>query len=101
MKKDRKFLFWIHSRLSFSSLISFVLFSGDAPIVAARDAAGLKYKMTDDFSVDTFKAFLTALDAGEIEPYIKSGKKQPLCPLSQVYKQGCGSGCFGSCSNPL
>jgi len=46
--------------------------SGDAPIVAARDAAGLKYKMTDDFSLDTFKAFLTALDAGEIEPYIKS-----------------------------
>jgi len=46
--------------------------SGDAPIVAARDAAGLKYKMTDDFSVDTFKAFLTALDAGDIEPYIKS-----------------------------
>jgi len=46
--------------------------SGDAPVIGARDAAGLKYKMTEDFSVDNFKAFLTALDAGTLEPWIKS-----------------------------
>ena len=75
--------FLILHKQSFIFLLLFKVlfyFSGDAPIVAARDAAGLKYKMTDDFSVDTFKAFLTALDAGEIEPYIKSGKKQPRLP---------------------
>lgn len=48
--------------------------SGDAPVIGARDAAGLKYKMTEDFSVDNFKAFLTTppTDAGTLEPWIKS-----------------------------
>jgi len=46
--------------------------SGDAPVVAARDAAGLKYKMEDEFSVDNLKAFLTKMQAGELEPYLKS-----------------------------
>merc|ERR1712198_540536 len=34
--------------------------------------AGLKYKMSEDFSVDNLKAFLTKMQAGELEPYLKS-----------------------------
>jgi len=46
--------------------------SGDAPVVAGKDAAGLKFKMEEEFSVDNFKAFLTKVQAGELEPYLKS-----------------------------
>merc|ERR1712228_534888 len=33
---------------------------------------GLKYKMTEEFSMETFKDFLTQLEAGNVEPWIKS-----------------------------
>jgi len=46
--------------------------SGDKPVVAARNGAGLKFKMSEEFSVDSFKAFMTKLQAGELEPYLKS-----------------------------
>ena len=46
--------------------------SGDKPVVAARDAKGLKYKMEEEFSVENFKTFLTLLEAGEVDPWIKS-----------------------------
>merc|ERR1719334_2826371 len=46
--------------------------SGDKPVVAARDAKGLKYKMTAEFDMDSFKDFLTQLEAGNVEPWIKS-----------------------------
>eukprot|EP00088_Acartia_fossae_P071285 TRINITY_DN9755_c0_g1_i3.p1 TRINITY_DN9755_c0_g1~~TRINITY_DN9755_c0_g1_i3.p1 ORF type:complete len:486 (-),score=166.12 TRINITY_DN9755_c0_g1_i3:853-2310(-) len=46
--------------------------SGSAPVVVARGPAGEKFKMTEEFSVDNLKAFLTAVQAGEVEPYMKS-----------------------------
>merc|ERR1711874_531456 len=46
--------------------------SGDKPVVAARDAKGLKYKMSAEFDMTTFKDFLTQLEAGNVEPWIKS-----------------------------
>jgi len=46
--------------------------SGSAPVVAARDAAGQKYKMEEEFNVDNFQSFLEALKGGELEPYLKS-----------------------------
>jgi len=45
--------------------------SGDKPVVTARDK-GLKYKMTEEFSMETLKDFLTQLEAGNVEPWIKS-----------------------------
>ena len=47
--------------------------SGDKPVVTARDK-GLKYKMTEEFSMETLKDFLTQLEAGNVEPWIKSGR---------------------------
>ena len=46
--------------------------SGDKPVVTAR-VKGLKYKMTEEFSMETLKDFLTQLEAGNVEPWIKSG----------------------------
>jgi protein disulfide isomerase family A protein 3 len=46
--------------------------TGDKPVVTAKDAQGQKFKMTADFSMDTFGEFLTQLAAGELEPYMKS-----------------------------
>merc|ERR550525_249277 len=45
--------------------------AGDKPVVTAR-VGGLKYKMTEEFSMETFKDFLTQLEAGNVEPWIKS-----------------------------
>merc|ERR1712198_36819 len=45
---------------------------GDKPVICARDAKSLKFVMAEDFSMDTLKAFLTNLKAGELEPYLKS-----------------------------
>jgi len=46
--------------------------SGSAPVIAARDASGQKFKMSEEFSVDNFHAFMTDLKAGDLEPYLKS-----------------------------
>jgi len=46
--------------------------SGDEPVVTARDASGQKYKMEDKFSMPAFTDFLTQLEAGNLEPYMKS-----------------------------
>jgi protein disulfide isomerase family A protein 3 len=45
---------------------------GDKPVVAAKDAKGQKYKMTEEFSMETLGAFLTDLAEGKLEPYMKS-----------------------------
>jgi len=45
--------------------------AGDKPVVTAR-VGGLKYKMTEEFSMETLKDFLTQLEAGNVEPWIKS-----------------------------
>lgn len=44
----------------------------DKPVVLARDAKNLKYKLTDEFSVDNLRNFATQLLDGELEPFIKS-----------------------------
>jgi len=46
--------------------------TGDKPVVVAKDAQGQKFKMTAEFSMDALGEFLTALAAGELEPYLKS-----------------------------
>lgn len=56
--------------------LGFEYVSGDKPIVAAKDAAGLKYRMAEvteakDF-MPSLKDFLTQLEAGNLEPYLKS-----------------------------
>merc|ERR1712045_896827 len=45
--------------------------AGDKPVITAR-MNGLKYKMTEEFSMETLKDFLTQLEAGNLEPWIKS-----------------------------
>lgn len=47
-------------------------FAGDKPVILARDAKSLKYKLTEEFSVDSLRNFVTQLLDGELEPYIKS-----------------------------
>jgi hypothetical protein len=42
-------------------------------VVTAKDAKGLKYKMSEEFTVEAFETFVTALKAGELEPFLKSG----------------------------
>lgn len=46
--------------------------SGDKPVICARNAKSQKFVMKEEFSMETFEAFLTKLKAGEIEPYLKS-----------------------------
>lgn len=45
---------------------------GDKPIVLARDANNKKFVFKDEFSMETFEAFLKNLQDGNIEPYLKS-----------------------------
>jgi len=56
--------------------LGFEYVSGDKPIVAAKDAAGLKYRMAEVTDAKDFmpnlKDFLTQLEAGNLEPYLKS-----------------------------
>ena len=60
--------------------------AGDKPVVTAR-MNGLKYKMTEEFSMDSLKDFLTQLEAGNVEPWIKSGSddRLPLLFLSSEH----------------
>jgi len=44
----------------------------DKPIVAAKTAEGKKFVMEAEFSMDNLKAFLQDLEAGKLEPYLKS-----------------------------
>lgn len=46
--------------------------AGDKPVICARNVKSEKFIMKEDFSMDTFEAFLTKLRAGELEPYLKS-----------------------------
>ncbi|XP_076246068.1 disulfide-isomerase A3 [Calliopsis andreniformis] len=45
---------------------------GDKPVVLARNANNQKFVMKDEFSVEAFEAFLKDLEAGALEPYLKS-----------------------------
>jgi len=44
----------------------------DKPIVAVKTSAGKKYVMDAEFSMDSLKAFLQDVEAGKLEPYLKS-----------------------------
>jgi protein disulfide isomerase family A protein 3 len=43
-----------------------------APLVAARDAQGQKFVMTEEFSVDNLDKFVKDFTAGKLEAYMKS-----------------------------
>ena len=48
-------------------------YANDAkPTILARDADNKKFIMKDEFSVDNFEKFLKDLEAGNLEPYLKS-----------------------------
>jgi len=56
--------------------LGFEYVSGDKPVIAAKSATGLKYRMAEvedakDF-MPNLKEFLTQLEAGNLEPYLKS-----------------------------
>jgi len=63
----------INSKISEKNALFHFFFSGATPVIAARNAAGLKFKMNEEFTIDSFSSFLTDLEAGELEPYLKSG----------------------------
>lgn len=46
--------------------------SGDKPVVCGWDSKGLKYKMTEEFSMDTFEKFIGDVQAGNVEAWMKS-----------------------------
>jgi len=56
--------------------LGFDYVEGEKPVVAAKDAAGLKYRMDQIEDAKDFmpklKDFLTQLEAGNLEPYLKS-----------------------------
>lgn len=45
---------------------------GDKPVILARDAQNQKFVLKEEFSVENFEKFVKALEAGELEPYLKS-----------------------------
>ncbi len=62
-------------------------------MVTAKDAKGLKYKMSEEFTVEAFETFVTALKAGELEPFLKSGTYvETSCEaLFRIHFRGSGS----------
>merc|ERR1712110_1195966 len=57
--------------------LGFDYVAGDKPpVIAAKDASGLKYRMAEVADAKEFmpslKEFLTQLEAGNLEPYLKS-----------------------------
>ena len=59
------------------SSLGFEYVAGDKPpVVAAKDASGLKYRMPEVSDAKEFmpslKEFLTQMQAGSLEPYLKS-----------------------------
>jgi len=44
----------------------------DKPIITAKNTKGQKFKMDKEFSVDELEAFLKKMNAGELEPFLKS-----------------------------
>lgn len=47
-------------------------FVGDKPVLLARDAQNQKFMLRDEFSVEALQVFLADLEAGNLEPYVKS-----------------------------
>merc|ERR1712025_1462608 len=70
--------------------LGFEYVAGDKPpVVAAKDASGLKYRMAEVADAKEFmpslKDFLTQLEAGNLEPYLKSEDV-----LVEFYAPWCG-----------
>ena len=71
---------WAHPLLLlliFFFSLGFDYVAGDKPpVIAAKDASGLKYRMAEVADAKEFmpslKEFLTQLEAGNLEPYLKS-----------------------------
>jgi len=47
-------------------------YTGDKPVILARDARNQKFIMKDEFSIENLQAFVDDLEAGKLEPYLKS-----------------------------
>lgn len=47
-------------------------YTGEKPVVLARDEKNQKFILKDEFSVETLHNFLKDLEAGRLEPYLKS-----------------------------
>lgn len=47
-------------------------YTGDKPVILARDAKNQKFILKDEFSVENLQQFATDLLAGKLEPYTKS-----------------------------
>lgn len=45
---------------------------GDKPLILARDSTNRKFIMKDEFSIDNLQAFVTDLEEGSLEAYVKS-----------------------------
>ncbi|KAL8606439.1 hypothetical protein ACOMHN_015528 [Nucella lapillus] len=46
--------------------------SGDKPVVCAYNEKNLKFKMVDEFAMDTFEKFVRNVLDGKVDPYLKS-----------------------------
>ncbi|EDV27040.1 uncharacterized protein TRIADDRAFT_63251 [Trichoplax adhaerens] len=46
--------------------------SSDDMVIGVRDESGKKFAMSDSFSMENFKEFLTKYSNGELKPYLKS-----------------------------
>ncbi len=46
-------------------------YSTEKPLVAIKSSKG-KFVMTEEFTIESFEAFLKAFEAGSLEPYFKS-----------------------------
>lgn len=47
-------------------------YTGDKPVVLARDERNQKFIMKEEFSIENLQAFVNDLEAGKLEPYLKS-----------------------------
>jgi len=47
-------------------------YTGDKPVILARDGQNQKFIMKDEFTVENLQAFVNDLDEGALDPYIKS-----------------------------
>lgn len=47
-------------------------YTGDKPVILARDQHNMKFIMKEEFSVENLQAFINDLEAGRLEPYLKS-----------------------------
>uniref|UniRef100_A0A336KRW2 Protein disulfide-isomerase n=1 Tax=Culicoides sonorensis TaxID=179676 RepID=A0A336KRW2_CULSO len=47
-------------------------YTGEKPVILARDAQGQKFIMKDEFTVENLQAFCNDLYEGALEPYVKS-----------------------------